>query len=815
MADVKSDGKSEKTGGGNHEPWDPVKEVLARLKGVKPHKSKTGSWEALCPAHDDRHQSLGVAVGRDGNVLLSCRAGCTYKEVAAAIDLTEAALFTRDGKPSSSNSKPRIADIYSYYDEAGILLYEVCRLEPGLDGKAKTFRQRRPDGKGGFVWGRDGRPLVLFRLPELLAADPAETVFIPEGEKDVKTLVALGLVATTSPEGAGKWKPAFNEALRDRDVVVLPDNDDPGRKHAAAVVEQLRGVAASVKVVELPGLPDKGDVTDWVLAGGTKEQLLELAASDSACATASEVPPVFGGPPRAISADLFPVPPLPPAMLPASLRGWLEDIARRGSFPLEFPTAAALLSLAALVGRKIGIRPKRHDDWLVVPNLWGAIVGPPSVQKTPGAEEAMLPLKRLVAEAIEAHKTNLEEFRVASLVNKAKAKAAKDALDKAAKGDRARSAKSKVNVAEGVTEHAPDGADLEELARQALLSEGEKPPALKRYVVNDATVEKLGEILAQNPNGVLTFRDELTGFLRTLDREGHENDRGFYLEGWNGTGGYTYDRIGRGTLQIPYVCLSLFGTIQPGPLARYIRASLSNNDGLMPRFQVLLYPDPPAAWVNVDRYPDGAAKNSAYQVFKDLDALDPQALGVEVDADRNIPFLRFDTDAQALFDQWRADLENRLRAGADSPVIQCHLGKFRSLMPSLALLFHLVEMAGTGALPPVRQQAAELAAAWCDLLEAHCWRVYQAALDGDPEPAQRLAAHLKASLPNPFRARDVVRKGWAGLTDSRDVELALGVLEDRNWLKLREVAAGSAGGRPTVEYWIHPALRRTNGERAD
>jgi putative DNA primase/helicase len=463
-------------------------------------------------------------------------------------------------------------------------------------------------------------------------------------------------------------------------------------------------------------------------------------------------------------------------MIPAPLRGWLVDIAQRGCFPLEFPTAAAIEGLAALVGRKLAIRPKRHDDWLVVPNLWGAIVGPPSVQKTPGAEEAMLPLKRLVAEALEAHETTLEEFKVKNLVAKAQAKAANAALEKAAKGTCPKARKSKQGALDAVPEEPPD---LEELARQALCAEKTKAPTLKRYIVNDATVEKLGEILAESPNGVLTFRDELTGFLRTLDQEGHENDRGFYLEGWNGTGGYVYDRIGRGTLHIPCVCISLFGTIQPGPLARYIRATLSNNDGLMPRFQLLLYPDPPSNWVNVDRYPDTVAKNQAFEVFKALDVLDPRSLEIEVDEDRDIPFVRFAADAQELFDEWRGDLENRLRAREDSPLIQCHLGKYRSLMPTLALLFHLVEVAGSGALPPVTRWAAEAAAAWCDLLEAHCRRVYQAALDGDPEGAQRLAEHLKGDLPSPFRVRDVARKGWAGLTTTREVELAIGVLEDR------------------------------------
>jgi hypothetical protein len=505
-------------------------------------------------------------------------------------------------------------------------------------------------------------------------------------------------------------------------------------------------------------------------------------------------PPDFEGPPRPVRVDLLPVPPLPEAMIPGPLRGWLTDIARRGCFPLEYPTAAAFVSLSALVGRKVAIRPKRHDDWLVIPNSWGAIVGHPGIQKTPAVTEAMLPLNRLVADAIAAHEQAMAEFQASSLVAKARAKAAKDALEKTAKGARGKGA--------GANE-----AELEALAREALAGDDAKPPPLKRYVVNDSSVEKLGELLAENPNGLLLFRDELIGFLRTLDKEGHENDKGFFLEGWNGTGSYVYDRIGRGTIIIPVVCLSVFGTIQPGPLARYLRAAMTDNDGLVNRFQLLLYPDPPKTWANVDRYPDTAAKTRAYDVFKALDGLDGAGVGAEVDEDRNVPFLRFAPDAQDLFDGWRADLENRLRGGEDSPVMQSHLSKYRSLMPSLALVFHLVDVVGGQGAGPVSLAAALAAAAWCDLLDAHARRAYQSALGANAEGALALCEHLKkGALPNPFKANAVAHKGWSGLTTAAEVGLALGVLEDRGWVKGLDVPSGPAGGRPTIDYWVHPDI---------
>jgi putative DNA primase/helicase len=297
------------------------------------------------------------------------------------------------------------------------------------------------------------------------------------------------------------------------------------------------------------------------------------------------------------------------------------------------------------------------------------------------------------------------------------------------------------------------------------------------------------------------------GFLRGLDKQGCESARAFYLESWSGTGSFTYDRIGRGTLHIPSVCLSMFGTIQPGPLARYVRAAATDdNDGLFNRYQILVYPDPPEKWVNVDRYPDTKEKNVAYGVFQALDALDPEKVGAQEDEDRGIPFLRFAPDAQRLFDQWRTELENRLRSGEDPAVLQCHLAKYRSLMPSLALLFHLIDVVGGQEPGPVTLQSAEAAAAWCELLELHAQRLYQAAFDGDVEAAQRLSQRLRDSLPNPFKARDVQRKCWSGLDSAQAVEHALLMLEDRGWVKSVEASAGEEGGRPTRLYWVNPAV---------
>ena len=225
---------------------------------------------ARCPSHDDRTASLSIAVGDNGSVLLNCHAGCATCDVLSAVGLKMSDLWPDQPKTKVLTGPRRIVDTYDYRDEAGVLLFQVVRYEP------KTFRQRAPDGNGGWVHSLDGVRRVPYRLPELLAADGDAPIFVCEGEKDADRLAAIGLDSTTAPQGAAKWKEEYNVHLAGHDVVVLPDNDDPGRKHADQVALSLSDDSRVVKVVELPGLAEHGDLSDWIDAGGTVSKLLDL-----------------------------------------------------------------------------------------------------------------------------------------------------------------------------------------------------------------------------------------------------------------------------------------------------------------------------------------------------------------------------------------------------------------------------------------------------------------------------------------------------------------------------------------------------------
>jgi hypothetical protein len=209
-------------------------------------------------------------VGRgSGKILVHCHADCSVNNICAALGLEIKNLF-EDNRQSSGGE---IIATYDYKDANGNLLFQVCRTAD------KKFFQRRPDGNGGWVNGLGNVKPVLYRLPELLqAVQRGETVFIPEGEKDVHSLEKIGLAATTNPMGAEKWRDHYSDWLKSANCVILPDNDEPSRKHAERVARNLRGRAASVKVLGLPGLPYKGDVNDWLTAGGIKEDLLRLTA---------------------------------------------------------------------------------------------------------------------------------------------------------------------------------------------------------------------------------------------------------------------------------------------------------------------------------------------------------------------------------------------------------------------------------------------------------------------------------------------------------------------------------------------------------
>ena len=259
-------------------------EIAARI-GHGTEKHTPEGWRVLCPAHADKNPSLDIRDGREGRTVMICRAGCEQEAVLIAAGLDWTDLFADDPKGPDDEWTPagRAIARYPYVDEGGKLLFEVVRAE------GKRFLQRRPDplSKSGWTWKLGDVRRPLYRLPEVIdAVSAGRTIFCVEGEKDADAIRKAGAVATCNPHGAGKWRPEHTEALRDADVVVVADRDEPGYKHARGVYKALLGVASRVRLTE----PREGkDASDHLLAGYGLEALVVMSTEETQPMMAQDV----------------------------------------------------------------------------------------------------------------------------------------------------------------------------------------------------------------------------------------------------------------------------------------------------------------------------------------------------------------------------------------------------------------------------------------------------------------------------------------------------------------------------------------------
>lgn len=490
--------------------------------------------------------------------------------------------------------------------------------------------------------------------------------------------------------------------------------------------------------------------------------------------------------PREIKTELSPAPAFQAkALLPDTLADFVLDEADRMPCAPDYIAAALIVALGSVIGARCGLKPKRRDDWIVTPNLFGGIVGDPSAKKSPALSTVTRFLDRL--ETNEAAK--LDE---AMKVYEAEV-AAYEAHQSAVKASMKKAASGKGNA---------DGMALAMVEMQNL--QPPEKPHERRFKSNDSTVEKLGDLLVHNPQGLLVFRDELTGLLASWEREGREGDKAFYLEGWNGTASFNIDRIARGSLHIKNLCLSVFGGIQPELLERYLAgmATSLDNDGRIQRFQVLVYPDG-VAWEWRDRYPVKGAREAVRDLFDRLAAFDPVQDGAApADDFVKLPHFHLDDEAQEIFVEWCTELHTVHIATEQNPLMRQHFGKFEKLFCSIALILHLAEN-GIG---PVKASSALRAAAWCEFLAGHARRVYGLVEASKVNTARMVGRRIAdGKLLDGFTLRDVVRKQWTGVTTGLQAEGALATLEEHGWIQGEET--DNPTGRPTTRYFINPKVK--------
>lgn len=701
---------------------------------------------------------------------------------------------------------------WHYRDEKGQITALVARYNV-IEGKQKKiFHQYRLCDDGQWIEGAS-TPLSLYGLDTLPKPHVTQKVYIFEGEKCTTAAHHFGLSALTSMMGSGQAKDADWAILaRFRHVcefVLIPDNDDPGHKYMEAVAQEIQKACPSAKltVCKLP-VEEKGDdFVDWIQAHSKcppewdgflpidepHSEFLKVAFEDHVNKNSVDVakyfeekvdgPPTFNGPPEPIKESLSEVLHCPTLTLPKELADWIQGNAKQMQIAEDYFVASLLVYIGSLIGRKRGLRLRAGTSWIEFANLWGMVVGRPAMMKSPAMKAVLGPLEVLTNRAIDEYNISLKQYEGEMESWKIRNKACEEVY----KNDYKNSLKKESQSKKPVKRHT------EEMPIE---------PKKRRYKTQDATTQKLGEILLDNPQGLLLYRDELAGWLISFEKNGREGDRQFFLESWSGKEAFDVDRIERGSLHIPALCLSIFGSIQPGPLSQYIRSAMQGgigDDGFIQRFQVMVWPDAKGQWELIQGVPISELEVPVHQIFNCLDSLTFDPIGEPI-------ILSFTNEAQALFDQWQESYEKRLRAGDLPPHMEAHLAKYKKLLPALCLVFEHVKEAVNGKHPSaVSAQTLESAIGWLAYFESHANRIYGSGANAIPKIAKELINHLrKGDIKEPFTIRDIYYgKHWSGLGTAKQVEEVVEYLVEKHYLARKLV---KSGGRPTEKYWINPQI---------
>ncbi len=639
---------------------------------------------------------------------------------------------------------------------------------------------RRPKAGGGWAWNVKGARPVPYRLPDLLAAGPECGVLVVEGEEDANRAAGIGIVATTCAMGAGKWRPEYNEHFRGRSVYIVPDNDKPGREHAQQVAQSLHGIAKTVKVVELPGVLEKGDLSDWLDRGGTKERLGELAnaAPDWKPAPADEQPHPATAPEKPKPP---PYVPFPTDVLPAVVRDLIRQGAKALGCDESYIALPLLAALASAVGNARQIELKK-GSWSEPCVVWAVAVGESGTLKSPGFDLALSPLNKLQTVAFAQYHDAMERY--------AQDKTAYDAdlLEWKKKGHKS-------------GEPAPEPPD---------------EPVAVRYLCADTTVEALAVLLEQQPRGLLMARDEVSGWVNSFDA--YKSCRGADVAHWlsmHRAGPLTVDRkTGRKTIHVPRAAVGIAGNVQPRALAAALVGRYQPRDGaeamdapakehfdngLAARLLFAMPPARPKQWTDDDL--PAEATESIRRLFDRL-------LSLEMGQDDDGGLVPVDLPlTTAAHREWVKfyDAHNRELADMHGDLAAAW-SKLEGYAARFALLVHLIRSVSGEADPAAvdeRSIAAGVALARWFADEAA--RVY-AVIGGKPEaPEARERRELVRILNDHggrVTVRELMRASRRYRASAEDAEKALRGLVGAGIADAREDKHGPRGGRPVFVFTL-------------
>jgi hypothetical protein len=747
----------------------PIETLLAKLPGAK--KAGKG-WSARCPAHDDRRASLSIAEGDDGTALIKCHAGCNTSAILSAIGLTWAELFppkadptpNRNGRPNpSGRTFPTASDALAHVERqlgrrSALWTYHDANGEPvGLVVRwdKPSGKDIRPVSRHGEGWriGAMPDPRPLYGLPELVNA---RRVLVVEGEKVSDAARSIGFTATTSAGGsqaAAKtdWRP-----LAGKEVWILPDNDAPGRKYGDTVAGILAKLtpAPMVQVVELPDLPDGGDIVDWIDAQGDAAEPDAMRAEIESLAQAVE--PWRPGDAAALAYRPFPI-----DALPEPIRGFVNAGARAIGCDPSYLALPLLTAIAAAIGNTRRLELKR--GWSAPPILWGAIVGESGTAKTPAFKLVMRPVRERQRKALERHAEAMKQYET-----------------DLARWEKDMAAWKRVKDPASDPPAKPD------------------PPQAERFIVSDTTVEALAPILLANPRGLLLARDELAGWIGSFDRYAGKGKAGADSANWLSMFNAESIIVDRKTgiprtIHVSQAAVCVSGGIQPAILQRALGLE-HRESGLAARLLLSCPPRKAKQWTEADI--DPSAEAELVRLFDRLYELQPTAGD---DGESRPALVRLSGDAKAVWKTYynahaveQADLTGDMAAA---------WSKLEEYAARLALVVHFTRWAAGDVADEARldlssMNAGIVLAKW---FKHEARRVYAMLDESDAERDQRRLVDWIGGKGGTVTPREV-QQGCRWLKEPGAAEIALEELVKAGRGTWQNVPTTAKGGRPARAF---------------
>lgn len=479
-------------------------------------------------------------------------------------------------------------------------------------------------------------------------------------------------------------------------------------------------------------------------------------------------------------APLFPI-----DCLPYVAANYATDEAERMQAPVDLIAIPMLTIFAGLIGKSAAIKPKQKDDWAERPCLWAEVIAPVSAMKSVALSKATAPLRAIQKELAEEDKKILEAWDEKAHEAKMRQRAWEKECDKRLKRDQ----------------------DAELPPKPEMVEKLPPPPKPRRVVTNDATIEKLADLMTGS-RGMSLIRDELAGLLLNMSRYNQGSDRQFYLECYSG-GSYSVDRVSRGEQFIDDLYLNICGGIQPDVAKKLFSLGTGAADGLFERFGLMTYPEQSGSYQHVDRWPNKDKRELFNDMCRRLALADWDEL-LQKDEYGSKPFARFDGTAQVIFNKWLVEHMRQINSIPEDDPMGGMMGKARGLLVRLVLVIHLAAWAANEMPEPKTVEPHSLERA-LKLLEEYLipmWKRIFAAFGktAADDGAHKIAKWIKEDKITEVRVRDIRRKCWTGLSDDKEIRAAIAMLIAHRWLG--DLTKQSKGGRPSEVYPVNPLVHK-------